>query len=496
MRNRALRTRRIALVPIVTAVVIAGTALLLLRNRANVQRAQPAAPPAASDPAPNKAYIPYDDARPILESLREKLPADLKTKTPVEIQQAWPGWVSRHDAEIRARLGRGDEDSIVNFWLYGTSFTTQPRATEWDLARLAGGAGAGEVLIARLDDFVAGVVSPGANERLQFAREVLERHGIHPMTPAGKEQARLYLVEARARMIVESYRYRRTSQSARRLNTADGRFEAYSTLYRERGLSSDTSITTDFAIERTLMEIKSTGRLGARSIRRVAIVGPGLDFTDKAEGYDFYPQQTVQPFAFIDSLIRLGLAKSDDLRITTFDLNPRVNQHLEAARQRARRGTPYVLQLPLDRHAPGRQWHPDLVDYWQRFGDRIGDPATPSALPPRAGGVRVRAVRVRPAVVMSVVPRDVNIVLERLEALPADELFDLVVATNVLVYYDTFEQLLALANVSKMVRPGGFFLTNSTVSPTAPIDPAASLMTTVYWDSRQNGDTLFWYQRR
>jgi hypothetical protein len=31
-------------------------------------------------------------------------------------------------------------------------------------------------------------------------------------------------------------------------------------------------------------------------------VGPGLDFADKQEGYDFYPLQTIQPFAVIDSL--------------------------------------------------------------------------------------------------------------------------------------------------------------------------------------------------
>ena len=35
----------------------------------------------------------------------------------------WPAWVAKRDAEIRARLARGDEDSLVYLWLYGTSFT-------------------------------------------------------------------------------------------------------------------------------------------------------------------------------------------------------------------------------------------------------------------------------------------------------------------------------------------------------------------------------------
>jgi chemotaxis methyl-accepting protein methylase len=67
---------------------------------------------------------------------------------------------------------------------------------------------------------------------------------------------------------------------------------------------------------------------------------------------------------------------------------------------------------------------------------------------------------VRPEVTLSITPRDLNIVLERLGPLAKDDLFDLIVATNVLVYYDAFEQALALANISAMLRPGGVFLTN------------------------------------
>ena len=63
-------------------------------------------------------------------------------------------------------------------------------------------------------------------------------------------------------------------------------------------------------------------------MRRVGIIGPGLDFADKQEGYDFYPPQTIQPFAVADSLIRLGLASADSLSVTTFDLSTRVERHL------------------------------------------------------------------------------------------------------------------------------------------------------------------------
>jgi len=54
--------------------------------------------------------------------------------------------------------------------------------------------------------------------------------------------------------------------------------------------------------------MKARGLLKAGAVMRVGIIGPGLDFTDKQEGFDFYPIQTVQPFAVMDSLLRLSLA--------------------------------------------------------------------------------------------------------------------------------------------------------------------------------------------
>ena len=56
-------------------------------------------------------------------------------------------------------------------------------------------------------------------------------------------------------------------------------------------------------------------------------------------------------------------------------------------------------------------------------------------------------------------PVDLNIVLERMN-LPAAERFDLIVATNIFVYYDRFEQTLALQNVSTLLKPGGILLSN------------------------------------
>src|SRR5262249_33460627 len=162
-------------------------------------------------------------------------------------------------------------------------------------------------LLARLDDFVAALAKPGANERLQFARDLVTRRGISVTTDAGREQAGAYLVGVRERMIAENERYRRASASP----------SEYATLFRDRGLSSDARLPASFGIDRALEALAASGWTPAGDVKRVAVVGPGLDFTDKAEGYDFYPQQTIQPFALIDSLARLKLAAPSDLRITT-----------------------------------------------------------------------------------------------------------------------------------------------------------------------------------
>jgi SAM-dependent methyltransferase len=426
--------------------------------------------------------MPYEQARAILE----------QHATPVG-ESAWPAWAARHDADIRARLARGDEDSIVYLWLYGTTFTKAPRATEQELARLAAPKREA-LLLQRLDDLIAGASSPGANERLRFARALFVRRGVNLATAAGRDRAAVILVEARARVIAENDRYRNAADAARRSTDTDAAIATYSTLFRDRGLSSDTRLTAGFAIDRALAALAAAGRIAPGALGRAAVVGPGLDFTDKAEGYDFYPQQTIQPFALLDSLARLGLARPGGVRLATLDLSPRVNAHLDAARAQARARRPYVLQLPLAADDEKHEWQPDLVEYWRTLAVRIGKDAPPLPAPPGAG-VRVRAVAIEPGVVLSIVPSDLDVIVQRLP-LDENERFDLVVATNILVYYDAFDQALALSNIASMLRPGGYFLTNYAVASSASMQAVPELTTRVFFDRQNNGDTVYCYERR
>ena len=219
------------------------------------------------------------------------------------------------------------------------------------------------VLKARIDDFVAALAAPGTNERLLFARRVVERRGIDPATEDGRDRLRRYLEERTA--VVGS------AVHAEALHDPATGLADQTTIFRDRGLASDTLFWINFAIDQALAEMKAAGALRPRSVRRVAIIGPGLDFADKQEGYDFYPQQTIQPFALIDSLGRAGLAARLGVGVTAFDVSRAVLDHLESARARAATGAAYTVVLPRNLDQP---WTADLVRFRDRFGDEIGQP--------------------------------------------------------------------------------------------------------------------------
>jgi chemotaxis methyl-accepting protein methylase len=106
--------------------------------------------------------------------------------------------------------------------------------------------------------------------------------------------------------------------------------------------------------------------------------------------------------------------------------------------------------------------------------------------------LRVRTIRVRPQVVSQIQAEDLNIVVQRL----AGRRFDLIVATNVFVYYDLLDQALALSNVESMLGPGGFLLSNNSLLelPQSRLR-SVGYLTTQYSDRPDDGDHVVWYRR-
>jgi hypothetical protein len=449
--------------------------------------------------AADRAFVPYTAAKPILKQAREQLPEGLRgTALDHGAEAKWLAWSRQRDKAIRARLQQGDLDSMVNLLLLGTSFTKQPRIRmeSLDAASRSG------ILRARVEDLITGLRQPDANERLLFLQKLVRAEGLDltstsvPGDSNGAEAGRflyrnLLRVAQERRALAE-----RSAQadSARKPDDPASLLERHS-LFRDRGLSLDTSILPDFLIEQALRDLKRRGKLREGQVARVAVVGPGLDFIDKNEdsAFDYYPQQTLQPFALYDSLLRLGLARTRALSVSVLDISTRVIDHLERAREHARKGVGYAIQLPRD---VARAWPPDLIAYWNALGDQVGAAVEPIRPPEIFPGLETRAVRIRPAAVLACEPVDLDIVLERLN-LPEPERFDLIVGTNIFVYYDAFEQMLALENAAAMLKPGGLLLTNDRLPELAGGSIRLAGVTEVRFDGAgvKARDVVGWYER-
>jgi SAM-dependent methyltransferase len=423
----------------------------------------------------------FATAKPVLEALASELPPQLREPN----EGKWKAWAQHEDNFVRARLEQGALDSMINLLLFGTSFTTQPRViTMRDFED--------PVVQARVTDLLEALRNPGNNERIIFLRNLLRSRGVDPNSSVGSEKTKNFVLENLRRVVQEQNTIRQQFDHAGSESNQEVGLSERSRVFRDRGISVDTTILSSFGIDGALRDIKERAVLPKASITRVAVIGPGLDFTDKGFGYDFYPLQTLQPFAVYDSVVRLGLAEPGMIEVTAFDISQEVLEHLRRARDRAENGENYVVQLPRE----SWPWAPEAVQYWRSFGSEIGTPVAPIQPPPALEGLETRAVAIRPEVVLSCKPVDLNVVFEQFDR-SATRPFDLIIATNVFLYYDTFEQALALRNISTLLKPGGFFLTNDWLPHVHQIPMRSTGYTPVrYGESGDWGDNVFWWQRQ
>ena len=175
----------------------------------------------------------------------------------------------------------------------------------------------------------------------------------------------------------------------------------------------------------------------------------------------------------------------------TIDVSPRVNDYLQRLTGPSGR-RPFDLQLVRSRLV---RWTPDATRYWNAFGAAIGSGISPIPPPPSAGELDTRAIRVTPRFLRSVMPIDADVVYQRV-GVPDAERCDLVIATNVLLYYGKFEQMLAASNIAAMMAPGGLFLTNTKLDDL----PALSLQkvtetASAFSDRPGDGEYIFVYRK-
>lgn len=359
-----------------------------------------------------------------------------------------------HTDSLR-RMGEGDMDHLVFYALQSTHFTTLPsiepalsaKALVESLPAAAREAflenrsdvqpSIPPVVRTRVAALLGALDAPGRDVRIRYFQSLVD--SAFPVR--GTREAAVLGEYLRAMRFV--YRKEFVAQRA----GAD----AVAELYRARGLSTDTAVEAGYVVYDGLGIIRALDP--ARRIRRVLIVGPGLNLAPRTGLVEAGPPESYQPWAVIDALVALGLSSLEDLQVVGADINPRVVEHL--ARSRA---APPVLTLVSDIGESGSvTLSAEYRRYFAQLGTAIGAPTSTARAPSAAGSGHLRkTIRVgsQPAAALTAVPLD--IVTERLN----QGSFDLVVVTNVLPYFDDVQLMLALSNIAAMLARGGVLVHN------------------------------------
>jgi hypothetical protein len=380
---------------------------------------------------------------------------------------SFPAWTTALRARHAARVLEGDEDHLVFYALQSTRITPaapiEPALSARTLVSSLDADARTRFLAnpdtlkadripqdarARLRALVRAVETASTDQRLGYFRTLLQKTAA----PAAPRRAPRETAEARVdRAYLRAMRFLAEQERAGRTEDAAG---AVATLYRTRGLSTDTSVEAGFLIREGLATLRALE--SGRRIHRVVIVGPGLDLAPRTGLQESIPPQSVQPFAVADALVSLGMADLTSLRITCLDINPRVVRLLDGLQKQPVTLTLAPTIAASDRMTPSEEYR----RYVETLGLAIGSPITPTA----------KRVAITGAVGRAITTRELDIVLDRL---PLEA--DLVVITNVLPYLDDRELTMALANIAAMLAPGGTLLHNEARAEVGAITSALGL---------------------
>jgi hypothetical protein len=332
------------------------------------------------------------------------------------------------------RVRQGDLDHLIFYALQSTHFTTlRPIEPALSAKALFDNGRIPSDVPPRIKAFLKAIDSPSADPRVAYFRALV----TSAFPPTDREKA----LDAEYRRVMK-FVYDKEFV-ARQAGP-----EAVNDLYRARGLSTDTAVEAGYVVYSGLGVLKALDP--ARQIRRVLIVGPGLDLAPRTALVESGPPESYQPWAVIDALLSVGLSRLGDLVVVGADINPRVIDHLV----RARTAPPSLTLVSGIAESSTVHVAEDYREYFARLGRAVGDGSDQPT--PKATGHLSKIVRIRSEVGQSLVPENLDIVTARLSAAP----FDLIIATNILPYFDDTQLLLAVSNIASMLVPGGVFLHN------------------------------------
>ena len=361
------------------------------------------------------------------------------------------------------REREGEYDHLVNFVLQSMRFTKKPRVEPaLSASEFVGNLSPEEKsrylsdkrylppidrfplpASQRFRDFIKAVKDPTADERLFYLRDFIQKDREQSDSLAH----RLYAQYAR------SMRFLYQKEFASR-DISDPRSAAIfvSSLYQDRGHSTDTQIEANFAIYIALAALKS--ETPSLRVDNVLIVGPGLDFAPRTDLIDIINPQSYQPFMVADALLALKLSASEALRIHCVDINDRVIGYLRGFPRRRPR------QMSIISGVADNERHPlssEYKGYFRELGKSIGVVSSLDNLPEEFDHHLKKSLAISREVAESITADKLNIITERYDPSPQ---YDLVIVTNVFAYFNANELLLSLVNIQSMIRPGGYLIHN------------------------------------
>jgi SAM-dependent methyltransferase len=369
---------------------------------------------------------------------------------------SFPAYVERLRQSHASRVRLGDLDHLVFYLLQSKGFTSLPSIEPALSAKavvdgltdqqrdafLHGGELSSfrvpDAVRARIARLLVALGAPTRDARLIYFGELVRT------AFSGSKDRESNLVREYLRVM--RFVYEKEFVAQRSPRPAD----AVADLYRSRGLSTDTAVEAGYVVSIGLAILKSLEP--DRRIRRVLIVGPGLDLAPRTALLEAGPPESYQPWAVMDALVSHGLARLEELEVVAADINPRVISHLKRGHD-----SPPTLNLVSEiRDSDTVTLSAEYRDYFAGLGRAIADPGTPPVPGRPVDGHLHRTVRVGRAAARALAAASLDVVTERLDGAP----FDLVVATNILPYFDDGELMLAMTNVAAMLAPGGVFLHN------------------------------------
>jgi len=208
--------------------------------------------------------------------------------------------------------------------------------------------------------------------------------------------------------------------------------------------------------------------------KRILIVGPGLDFSHPELG-EKIPQQSYEPFAILDVLLKSKRADFEDVKIDLFDISPRVVEHWEDLLEAANQGKPYRLMLVSGSAMlrGGNELSNEITrSYVAHFGDFLpGVTAEISAEKSRRpvprtlepDSVSVRSLTIPAAVVKKFHPFQGDLTTTDLGNLSAENggKYDLIFCFNTMEYLNETERALAGINIKRSLAEKGIFVTDN-----------------------------------